>query len=593
LGGGTKTAVRAADGADMGRGGRSRISKGYRAVALAAVPATLVVLVALVAAAVPALGAAPVDEPPAPPVAPPVAEAPIVGGGLAPDGMWLLDRDGGVIGLDGAHHHGSLAAWQPGPPPRTAMGVTPSGEGYWLVGADGGVFSFGDAPFLGSLADRGLAAPVVAMGVSPSGEGYWLAGADGSVVALGDAADLGSAAELHPSSPIVALLATSRGDGYALLSAGGDVLVFGRAGYPGARANLSAPPGWEVSDAGRLAEGVRFVGLRGPDEVVSIVEMLPGAPVSIDVGVGRGGVLAPEAGKGTTTSELCRRHACLAAVNADFFDLADREPAGGLIVGGEAVRSPRERHEQLTWTEAGRLEVGPDQWALTAEAGSVHLDLAGLNRPPVEDAVMALSERAGLVTPSEPGDVEVVARPVVPGPLRPEQRRRFVVESLRPGGGGPIPLGSVVLVGRGLGAARLRDLWAAADATGGELQLGIGGRSDAVVEVGGAPILVVGGAPAPEHDVAWLTRRHPRTAVAQRADGTVLLVVADGRGAGRAGLSARELTELLIGLGAETAINLDGGGSATMVVEGEVRNRPSDGKERSISNAILLRARSG
>ncbi|MGZ8593905.1 MAG: phosphodiester glycosidase family protein [Actinomycetota bacterium] len=37
-----------------------------------------------------------------------------------------------------------------------------------------------------------------------------------------------------------------------------------------------------------------------------------------------------------------------------------------------------------------------------------------------------------------------------------------------------------------------------------------------------------------------------------------------------------------------TALNLDGGGSSTMVVQGKVANRPSDGHERAISNAILV-----
>jgi exopolysaccharide biosynthesis protein len=41
-------------------------------------------------------------------------------------------------------------------------------------------------------------------------------------------------------------------------------------------------------------------------------------------------------------------------------------------------------------------------------------------------------------------------------------------------------------------------------------------------------------------------------------------------------------------LGAVQALNLDGGGSTTMVVNGEVVNKPSDGFERLISNAVLV-----
>jgi exopolysaccharide biosynthesis protein len=41
-------------------------------------------------------------------------------------------------------------------------------------------------------------------------------------------------------------------------------------------------------------------------------------------------------------------------------------------------------------------------------------------------------------------------------------------------------------------------------------------------------------------------------------------------------------------LGAVDALNLDGGGSSEMVVKGKVVNRPSDGRERRITNAVLI-----
>ena len=53
-------------------------------------------------------------------------------------------------------------------------------------------------------------------------------------------------------------------------------------------------------------------------------------------------------------------------------------------------------------------------------------------------------------------------------------------------------------------------------------------------------------------------------------------------------MTLRELAAELIGMGAVEAMNLDGGGSTTMVVSGAVRNSPSDGKERPVSDAILI-----
>jgi exopolysaccharide biosynthesis protein len=81
----------------------------------------------------------------------------------------------------------------------------------------------------------------------------------------------------------------------------------------------------------------------------------------------------------------------------------------------------------------------------------------------------------------------------------------------------------------------------------------------------------------------------PRTAVGVTADGRILLVVVDGRQPRwSVGPTHVEFARILRDLGAETALNLDGGGSSTMVVEGELVNRPSDGRERALANAILV-----
>ena len=90
--------------------------------------------------------------------------------------------------------------------------------------------------------------------------------------------------------------------------------------------------------------------------------------------------------------------------------------------------------------------------------------------------------------------------------------------------------------------------------------------------------------------------RHPRTAIGiSRDNNTLWLIVADGRQPGLAmGMTLPELTDLLVDLGAHNAYNLDGGGSSTMVVQGEVVNSYSDihrggvRKERRRCDAILV-----
>ncbi|HCA59894.1 MAG: phosphodiester glycosidase family protein [Acidobacteria bacterium] len=92
---------------------------------------------------------------------------------------------------------------------------------------------------------------------------------------------------------------------------------------------------------------------------------------------------------------------------------------------------------------------------------------------------------------------------------------------------------------------------------------------------------------------AFVFNRHPRTAVAKLKDGKFLMVTVDGRQPGvSVGMTLQELAEYLLSLGAVDAMNLDGGGSTTMVLDGKVVNKPSDPTgERKIGDAIVVTLR--
>ena len=102
------------------------------------------------------------------------------------------------------------------------------------------------------------------------------------------------------------------------------------------------------------------------------------------------------------------------------------------------------------------------------------------------------------------------------------------------------------------------------------------------------PLLICGGVCEAVVKDNFNKNRHPRTAVGVRPDGTVLLLVADGRNSEAAGLSMLELQQVMVALGCRDAINLDGGGSTELVVKGNVVNSPSDGRERPIADALLI-----
>jgi len=87
---------------------------------------------------------------------------------------------------------------------------------------------------------------------------------------------------------------------------------------------------------------------------------------------------------------------------------------------------------------------------------------------------------------------------------------------------------------------------------------------------------------------------HPRTAIGiDRDTGDILLLVVDGRQSFSRGVTMVELADMMIDLGADEALNLDGGGSSTMVAKKPngnvgVVNSPSDGQQRSVPNGIQV-----
>ena len=107
------------------------------------------------------------------------------------------------------------------------------------------------------------------------------------------------------------------------------------------------------------------------------------------------------------------------------------------------------------------------------------------------------------------------------------------------------------------------------------------------------PALVENGevAVSENDEVGRAMASNPRTAIGILKNGHYLFVVADGRTSDSEGLSLYELAEFLQSLGCETAYNLDGGGSSSMVFLGNVVNNPANGRksnERSVSDIVYI-----
>lgn len=151
---------------------------------------------------------------------------------------------------------------------------------------------------------------------------------------------------------------------------------------------------------------------------------------------------------------------------------------------------------------------------------------------------------------------------------------------------------SLVLSGHGVNADALTGVQRG-DRVAVDQTLGSRLADEARLVIGGGPLLLEKGevnvrsleeAMAP--DIAY--GRAPRTGIGVKADGTVILMVVDGRSQYSAGMTLKEFAQYLKRFGAVSAVNLDGGGSSEMVLDGRIMNRPSDGAERPVSIGLGL-----
>ena len=285
-------------------------------------------------------------------------------------------------------------------------------------------------------------------------------------------------------------------------------------------------------------------------------------------------------GRNETTSEICKRTKCLVGVNGDFWK-GSEGLLGALVHKGELLRSPSAPHYQFVIGPDGRATAGPITWHgrfITSDAKSVSFDGVNVKRTK-KDGIVLYSRAFARSTKTDHSGMELVVS-VVDGPMKLGRPTKVRIEKLFLGGNTKINDGRLVLSGTGKGAEALRTLWHRSKNGGIDRTFEIRLRTtpDALESIGGTPILVRNGKPAYDNaSTAFVQAQHPRTIVGWTKKGDTLLVTVDGRQHGHsAGMTIPEAARMMLKLGAVDAINLDGGGSTTFVVRGNVLNKPSD-----------------
>jgi hypothetical protein len=229
-----------------------------------------------------------------------------------------------------------------------------------------------------------------------------------------------------------------------------------------------------------------------------------------------------------------------AGVNGDLFTWADGIPSSGLIQDGVLKTTPHPKRSMVGVDTGGNLRVDRiamlGTWQGLGPRRPVHL----INRPPGPNGTSLYTPAYGASTPTTGGVAEAVLTPF-PSATPNTDLVGYVPEAL---GGGPVLIRA------------------------------------------GKPIFRAG----EDFTTYHLNRRHPRTAIGQRADGRIVMAVVDGRRPGySAGMTNFELAQTMLRLGAVTASALDAGGSSTMAFDGQLLSRPSDtGGERMVSEAMLV-----
>lgn len=292
-----------------------------------------------------------------------------------------------------------------------------------------------------------------------------------------------------------------------------------------------------------------------------------------------------------TTSAIASGANALAAINADFFSFDPPGISEGpQISNGELLKSEGDLRAAL---EDRRLKLQPvfavtntgkPAVTFTRFRGRVRiadrvLPLAGVNVRARSDSAFIYTRFWGTTTTEDSAALEVIVRDgVVAG-----------VDSVAEGV--EIPQDGLVIVLKGAIRVALAGIKIG---TAASWSGGLDGLEQAREVVGGYPMLLQG-SNAVHHNEAGLRtafsdHRHPRAAIGVDRKGRIHVVAVDGRQPGYSdGMTLQELGDFMLAHGITDAMNLDGGGSTTVVVAGRIVNRPSDANgERAVSNALLL-----
>lgn len=338
---------------------------------------------------------------------------------------------------------------------------------------------------------------------------------------------------------------------------------------------------------------------RATPRVIHVLRLTPGSPAVRLSAEPTGGAINERTSAPTgrlAVGTAAAKAGALAAVNGDYFvDLSkgwNGHPLGLLVRTGEILATPNPKRSVFAWGPE-TFAFGKAVWTGSVRVGTETLKLGGLNRAAgPQEAILNLAA-AGQAFSAD-GDLSITLK--MDGTLSPSGTVGGTVEAVSDGPGATtVPPGRAILVVRGARRATVKEV-KPGDRMAVESRTAGFDWEKIDAAIGGGPMLVQGGEAAVGDEgfaqKSFVAARHPRTAIGRTAEGDLLLVAVDGRSSLSVGASLSELASIMRRLGCVDAMNLDGGGSTAMAAVGLTVNRPSDGRERAVADALMVRGAS-
>ncbi|MFT9494634.1 phosphodiester glycosidase family protein [Anaerosolibacter sp.] len=290
-------------------------------------------------------------------------------------------------------------------------------------------------------------------------------------------------------------------------------------------------------------------------------------------------------------SELANQNPqVIGAINGDFFNTKGAATLGPIVKDGELVSTPYYIPTQMAvFNQSKDGTPFINYWAseivgIMNKRSITFLKIGSINKE------SDYGDTAILFTPAFGGKTPALS-PNLSGAVEMVIEDNVVKEINYAKEGTTIPQNGSVVFATGTFAALIESSFAVGD----EIEISASTNPDyqslALAMGGGAVVLKDGVVPTIfSHNI---TGNHPRTAIGiSRDNKEVILVTVDGRTASYTGVTQKELGEIMAYLGAQQAINLDGGGSTEMLLRPlgdenkKIVNTLSDGSERRLMNGI-------